>query len=154
LHLIEALADVARPAVVVADDAQWGDEISLRALSFAARRLVATPAVCLVIVRPEGLAALPAGLRRARDDRGTRPDVGPLEVADAPRLAELAGAGDLPHRAAQRLREHAAGVPLHVTELLHDLPGDVLRTPRSELPAPRSLETLVLSRLAACTPDT
>lgn len=154
LRAIEALASVARPAVVIADDAQWGDEISLRALSFAARRLAAAPAVCIVIIRPEDLAELPAGLRRAVDDRGTRLDLGPLDVADVARLAELTGVGELPRRAAQRLREHAAGVPLHVTELLHDLPGDVLRAPRAELPAPRSLETLVLSRLAACAPET
>ena len=62
--------------------------------------------------------------------------------------------GRLPHRAAEQLREHAAGIPLHVKELLHDLPADVLRAPASVLPAPRSLEALVLSRIAGCAPET
>ena len=39
-------------------------------------------------------------------------------------------------------------------ELLHDLPADVLRAPASVLPAPRSLEALVLSRIAGCAPET
>ena len=87
-------------------------------------------------------------------DRGTRLDLGPLGPPDVARLAELAGAGQLSRRAAQRLAEHTAGVPLHVRELLHDLPAAALRTPGAALPAPRSLGTLVLSRLAACAPAT
>ena len=91
---------------------------------------------------------------RLIEDRGTRLNLGPLNAGDVAELAELAGAGRLSHRAAEQLREHTAGIPLHVKELLHDLPGDVLRAPGAVLPAPRSLETLVLSRLAGCAPET
>jgi DNA-binding CsgD family transcriptional regulator len=77
-----------------------------------------------------------------------------LDAGEVAALAELAGAGRLPGRAAERLREHTGGIPLHVRELLHDLPGQVLRMPGVELPAPRSLQTLVVSRLAGCTLDT
>ena len=154
LGLAEALATGLGPVALVADDAQWGDDLSLRALSFAVRRLAAHPVLCVVITRPEDLAGLPAGLRRAVADRGTRLDLGPLGPPDVARLAELAGAGQLSRRAAQRLAEHTAGVPLHVRELLHDLPAAALRTPGAALPAPRSLGTLVLSRLAACAPAT
>jgi DNA-binding CsgD family transcriptional regulator len=154
LGLAEALATGLGPVALVADDAQWGDDLSLRALSFAVRRLASHPVLCVVITRPEDLAGLPAGLRRAVADRGTRLDLGPLGPPDVARLAELAGAGQLSRRAAQRLAEHTAGVPLHVRELLHDLPAAALRTPGAALPAPRSLGTLVLSRLAACAPAT
>jgi DNA-binding CsgD family transcriptional regulator len=153
LLVFQAMAAV-RPLVVVIDDAQWVDEVSLRALSFALRRLRSDPVLCIVLARPEDLDRLPDGLLRVVTDRGLRLDLGGLNPAEVAALAELVGAGPLGHRAAQRLREHAAGIPLHVKELLHDLPGDLLRTPGVTLPAPRSLAALVLARLAACAPQT
>jgi DNA-binding CsgD family transcriptional regulator len=154
LSLVEAVSARLGPVAVVADDAQWCDDLSLRALSFAARRLAGYPVLCVIIIRPEDVPALPAGLRRAVADRGTQVDLPPLGPPEVARLAELTGTGPLSGRAAQRLCEHAAGVPLHVRELLHDLPGAALRTPGAALPAPRSLGILVLSRLAACAPET
>lgn len=139
------------PVVVVVDDAQWGDELSLKALSFAARRLADVPALCLVVCRPDELTALPPGLLRAIADRGLRLDLAGLNAAE---VAELAGPARLTGRAAQLLCEHTSGLPLHVVELLHDLPPDVLGSPGAVLPAPRSLATLVLSRLAGCAPET
>jgi DNA-binding CsgD family transcriptional regulator/tetratricopeptide (TPR) repeat protein len=153
LGMLQALL-VTEPLVAFVDDAQWGDELSLRALSFAVRRLHADPFLCIVVTRPEELRRLPPGLVKVVGDRGTRLDLGPLSTGDVAALAELVGAGRLPRRAAKQLREHAGGIPLHIRELLHDLPGDVLRAPGSVLPAPRSLETLVLSRLAGCEPET
>ena len=153
LALMQEMA--ARTAVVlVVDDAQWGDELSLKAVSFALRRLRAYRVLGVVVTRPEGLARLPAGLTRLAADQGARLELGGLDVTEVAELAERAGAGRLPSRAAARLRDHTAGVPLHIRELLHDLPGELLRTPGVTLPAPRSLETLVLSRLAACAEET
>jgi ATP/maltotriose-dependent transcriptional regulator MalT len=144
----------AKPLVVAVDDAQWADELSLRALSFAARRLAADPVLCLIATRSDGLARLPPGLLRVATERGTRLELAGLDAGEVAALAELAGAGRLPGRAAERLREHTGGIPLHVRELLHDLPGQMLRMPGVELPAPRSLQALVVSRLAACSADT
>ncbi|HEX3490085.1 MAG TPA: AAA family ATPase [Streptosporangiaceae bacterium] len=154
LGLVETVTAGPGPVALVADDAQWSDDLSLRALSFAVRRLAAHPVLCIIIVRSEDLPELPAGLRRSVADRGTRLDLGPLSPPEVARLAELAGAGRLSRRAAQRLTEHTEGVPLHVRELLRDLPAAALRVPGAALPAPRSLGTLVLSRLATCAPQT
>ena len=161
LTLLRARAG-ATPLVIVVDDAQWGDDLSLRALSFAARRLAADPVLCVVACRPDGLARLPAGLVRAAVERGARLALAGLNTAEVTELAELTGliglagppdAGRLPGRAAERLREHTDGIPLYVRELLHDLPGQMLRAPGVALPAPRSLHALVGFRLTECTAD-
>jgi len=150
------LRDRARtaPLVVVVDDAQWGDDLSLRALSFAARRMAADPVLSVIASHPDGLGRLPAGLVQLSAEGGARLELAGLSAAEVAVLAELSGAGRLSRRAAERLCEHTAGIPLHVRELLHDLPPDVLRGAGMALPAPRSLQTLVVSRLAACTLDT
>jgi DNA-binding CsgD family transcriptional regulator len=143
-----------RTLIVVIDDAQWADELSLKALSFALRRLITDPVLCVIVSRPEDQLQLPLGITRLADDYGVRLDLGGLKVDEVAELAGLAGVGQLPARSAQRLRDHTAGVPLHIRELLHDLPAEALRTPGITLPAPRSLGTLVLSRLATCAVDT
>jgi ATP/maltotriose-dependent transcriptional regulator MalT len=154
--VLALLRDRARagPLVLVVDDAQWGDELSLRALSFAVRRLHADPVLCVIATRPDGLPRFPPGLVRVAAERGTHLDLAGLDTGEVAALAELTGAGCLPGRAAERLREHTGGIPLHVRELLHDLPGQLLRMPGTSVPAPRSLHTLVVSRLAVCAPDT
>ncbi len=154
--LLAFLHDLARnkTLLVVIDDAQWADELSLKALSFALRRLSADPVLCVIAARPDDLLRLPPGITRLVNDYGVRLDLAGLHAGEVAALAERAGAGRLPARSAQRLRDHTAGVPLHIRELLHDLPGAAFRAPGVTLPAPRSLETLVLSRLAMCSVDT
>jgi DNA-binding CsgD family transcriptional regulator len=142
------------PLVVAVDDAQWGDDLSLKALSFAARRVHSERVLCLITAQPDYAARLPSGVMRAAASHGLRLELAGLSATEVAALAQAAGAVALPGRAARRLRDHTAGVPLHVLELVRDLPGDVLVTPGVTLPAPRSLTTLVLSRLAACTADT
>jgi ATP/maltotriose-dependent transcriptional regulator MalT len=154
--LLEVLraGHAAGPRVLVVDDAHWGDELSLKALAFAARRLAGGPVLCVITTRPEELPRLPAGLLRASGDYGERLDLVGFASHEIQALADTMGVGRLSGRAAERLREHTGGIPLHLTELLHDLPATVLRDPGSVLAAPRSLATLVLSRLATCAPHT
>jgi len=142
------------PGVIVVDDAQWGDQLSLRALSYALRRLRDAPLLTLVAVRDDEFGRLPAGLVRLMNDLGTRLDIAGLDPAEIKTLAERIGIGPLPSRAARRLLEHTGGVPQYVKEVLQAVPRESLRTtlcaPDVLLPAPKSLEARMLTALARC----
>jgi len=141
-------------AVLVVDDAQWGDPLSLQALSYALRRLSDTPLLTVLAVRDDEFGSLPPGLVRLISDRGTRLEVAGLGVAEISSLAERVGAGPVPPRAARRLLEHTGGVPQYVREVLQAVPRESLRTALSApdllLPPPKSLEVRVLTELAGC----
>jgi DNA-binding CsgD family transcriptional regulator/tetratricopeptide (TPR) repeat protein len=141
-------------AVLVVDDAQWGDPLSLHALSYALRRLPDTPLLTLLAVRDDEFGRLPPGLVRLISDRGTRLEVAGLGVAEIRSLAERVGAGPVPPRAARRLLAHTGGVPQYVREVLQAVPRESLRTALSApdllLPSPKSLEARVLTGLAGC----
>ena len=141
-------------AVLVVDDAQWGDPLSLRALSYALRRLPDSPLLTLLAVRDDEFGCLPPGLVRLISDRGTRLEVAGLGVAEIRSLAERVGAGPVPPRAARRLLEHTGGVPQYVREVLQAVPRESLRTalsaPDLPLPSPKSLEARVLTGLVGC----
>jgi DNA-binding CsgD family transcriptional regulator/tetratricopeptide (TPR) repeat protein len=141
-------------AVLVVDDAQWGDPLSLRALSYALRRLPDTPLLALLAVRDDEFASLPPGLVRLISDRGTRLEVTGFRLAEIRSLAEQVGVGPVPPRAARRLLEHTGGVPQYVREVLQAVPRESLRTmlaaPDLLLPSPKSLEARVLTWLAGC----
>ena len=78
LELISSGADEA-PCVVVVDDAHLIDAESLRALLFAARRLLASSALVLLVVRGTAEEALPEGWRKlAAGSTGGVLTVGPL----------------------------------------------------------------------------
>ena len=140
--------------MLVVDDAQWGDPLSLQALSYALRRLPDTPLLTLLAVREDEFGSLPPGLVRLISDRGTRLEVAGLGVAEISSLAERVGAGPVPPRAARRLLEHTGGVPQYVREVLQAVPRESLRTALSApdllLPSPKSLEARVLTALAGC----
>ena len=79
-----------RPVLVVVDDAQWLDQVSLQTLEFVARRLLAEAVAMVFAVRdPEGQAAL-TGLPELR--------VGGLDAAAAGELLEAAVDGRLEER--------------------------------------------------------
>jgi DNA-binding CsgD family transcriptional regulator len=140
------------PLVVVVDDGQWADLPSLLALTFAARRLRRDPVVLVVTTRPEGLARLPSGLVRLVQDEGEHLLLGPLDRDEVQRLVEARTGEAVSPVAAERLREHTGGNPLHLATLLDELPVSALLAP-GELPSPRSFSTLVLARLGGCSPE-
>jgi DNA-binding CsgD family transcriptional regulator len=147
MRFVDGLA-LDRPLVVVVDDAHWADRSSLDAMTFAARRLRADQVVLCLTCRPEGIDRLPTGLARLVDG-SRRIDLQPLDTAAVGSLAARATGRPVPAAAAERLRAHTGGNPLHVGTLLRELsPGELVD--RARLPAPRSYATLVLGRLAAC----
>jgi hypothetical protein len=75
------------PAVLVIDDAHWADDLSLRALSYALRRLRDEPLLTVVAVRSEQYPCLPAGLVRVINDRGTQLDIAGFGRGPGPAMA-------------------------------------------------------------------
>ena len=136
--------------MIVVDDAQWADDLSLRALSFAVRRLHDDPVLLCLVCRDDGRQCLPAGLERLVDT-GVHVELGPLDRAAVGELAAPAYDRPVPAAAVARLHDHAGGNPLHVRALLDELPLDAFtRGDPSSLPVPRTYANLVLAQLAGC----
>jgi ATP/maltotriose-dependent transcriptional regulator MalT len=153
LDLLGALQRT-NPVVVVVDDLHWADQPSLRALTFALRRLRVDRVLTLVLTRDLAEARLPDGLRRLLADDDTQQlRLGGLEVEELRALSGQLGHRPLSLRAAARLHAHTDGSPLHARALLEQLPTEVLDDPQVPLPAPRSFALLVLARLATCGAD-
>ena len=98
-ELLRVIAD--RPTVLVLEDLHWADELSVRLLSFAARRLNDRPIVVVATVRAEELTEASV-LRRAfaeleRERRLERLPLAPLSEAESAALVlALAPPGGLP----------------------------------------------------------
>lgn len=135
----------AGPLAVVVEDLHWADPASRDALRTAARRLAADRVLLVVTSRPGGPAD---GWERLSGDprRCTRIEVGALEPADVAELARLAGTA-LDARAVERLHVHTGGHALHVRTLLAELTPQQLAAD-GDLPAPRSLASTTIARLA------
>ena len=112
LELISSGTDDA-PCVVVVDDAHLTDAESLRALLFAARRLLASRALVVLVVRGTTEETLPEGWRKlAAGSPGRTLTLGPLEPSHISELGFALGVAMTPD-AAGRLWEHTGGSPLH-----------------------------------------
>lgn len=149
-HLGRLPAD--SPSLLVVDNAHLGDAPSQAALNFMVRRLRTDPVMLVVCTRPEGAVRLPTGLVRDTENEATRVELGGLSARDVQDLAVARGTGDLSHRAAQRLRAHTDGSPLHLCALLDEIPLADLQALDRPLPAPRSFALLVLRDVAAVSP--
>jgi ATP/maltotriose-dependent transcriptional regulator MalT len=143
-----ALAQEPAPLVLLIDDAHLADGPSLRAVTFALRRLRTERSLVVVTVRPEGLLRLPPGLGRLIDGSAGRVSLGGLSTAEVQVLAAATGFGRLTERGAGRLREHTGGNPLHLRALMADLTAAQVESVGRPLPAPRSLALLVIAALA------
>lgn len=97
-----------RPVLVVVDDAQWLDQVSLQTLEFVARRLLAEAVAMVFAVRdPEGKAAL-ADLPETLIDG--------LDAAPAAELLECTVGGRLDKRVRDRFVAEMHGNPLALLE--------------------------------------
>lgn len=146
------LVDAANPLVAVVDDVQWADAPSLRALTFAARRLHRDRALLVLAVRTGEDHRLPSSLTRLVSDAGIRLRLGPLGTTAVQALARADHGETISAASADRLVRHTRGNPLHLRALLDELSPSALATP-GDLPAPRSYSTLVLARVAGSSPD-
>ena len=151
-ELLTALGELqgAGAVSVVVDDAQWVDDPSARALAFAARRLRRDLVLMLLGVRN------PEAPEQAWWDRvalgGSAPRRIELDGLGADEMVALGaaiGGHELTPEAASRLAEHTGGHPMHAASLLRELSAPALLDVATPLPAPRSLTTLVLVRVAA-----
>jgi DNA-binding CsgD family transcriptional regulator len=142
------------PCVVVADDAHLIDAESLRALLFAARRLVAGRALVVLIVRGTTDDTLAEGWRKlAAGSTGGVVALGPLAPSHISELGRALGVAMTPD-AAGRLCEHARGSPLYARAVIRELPADDgwQYEPRP-LPVPESYAHLVRRDLERCATD-
>lgn len=109
LAVLGLLAGVAgrKPLLCLVDDAQWLDRVSVQALGFVARRLLAEPVVLVCALREpvEGLTGLPKLMLRG------------LAESDARALLESALPGRIDARVADRMVAETHGNPLALVEL-------------------------------------
>jgi len=143
--VLSLLAEAAeeRPLVCLVDDAQWLDQPSTDALSFAARRLEAEGIVLLVAARDDDLHAFTAPSFHELHLNGLDAD------AAGELLTEQSPAG-LAANVRERLIEATQGNPLALLELVGSLSADQLagRAPLPDpLPASAGVEQVFLERV-------
>jgi DNA-binding SARP family transcriptional activator len=159
LRLFEAVAhlliDVAADGLllVVLEDLHWADEMSLRLLSFLARRLSATPVLLVGTVREEDLRdnswARRALVDLEREPGTTRITLGPLDQADTTRLVRNLTGSREPwplESLATRLWETSRGNPLVIVETMRAL-SEAPSTTDYGASLPRRVRDLIAARL-------
>src|ERR1700730_12443865 len=152
---VMGVIQAAGPVLLLIDDAQWADRPSLHALVFALRRLQADRVLVTVISRAGSPRGHLAGIHRLIEHgRGTWLRVRGLDAASIRELGESLGVGHLSSRAADRIRAHTGGSPLHATAIFDEILPEILREPSDlPLPSPADFGALVTARLEACPPD-
>jgi hypothetical protein len=147
-----AAAQDAGPAAVVIEDVHWADAASREALLTAARRLENDRVVMLLTSRPD--AGVADGWDRfcMDPDRCARVVLGALSSGEVLELALGLGVA-LTTKEAVRLHSHTGGHPLYARTLLSELTPEQLMVDDGELPAPRSLASTTLARLAGLPAD-
>ena len=118
--LLRAFDDLALdvPLVMVIDDAHLADDASLQALTFAARRLQDDAVTIVLLGRPELVDRLPVGLGRLAQTTGGVVELGGLDRDAVGELAARVLGRPVSAAAAERLRSHTDGHPLHTRVLL------------------------------------
>ncbi len=116
------------PTVVVMDDVHWADASSVELLG-SLRRLVRGHRILFIDVARPGFAATSQRLlelaRKEYADRHLELLLEPLAAASSHRLlANLFGAGGLPHAVRTRIEEKAKGNPFYIEEVVRALADD------------------------------
>jgi DNA-binding CsgD family transcriptional regulator len=156
-HLLRAVesAQRVRPLIVVVDDAQWLDEPSLGALSYALRRLHSGRALLVFSLRAtdrvpaEQTRAVEDRLRQLVTDRPHAVDIRltGLSAEDVSALAEHVKQ-PVEMAIASRLMEYLGGNPRYVLDVLRRLASAGRTVARGRLPVPGSLLNAVRRSVA------
>jgi tetratricopeptide (TPR) repeat protein len=141
----------ARPTILVIDDLQWADNVTIRLLARLAGSARELPLLLVGMIRPVPQRDDLLALRRTASD-AVRLGLAGLAEAEA---AELIGclAGGVPDGQLLRLAADAAGNPLYITELVEVLArtSRIIVTGGAAVltagPAPRSLSAAIADRL-------
>ena len=144
------------PLLVVVDDLQWSDAMSLRLLSFLSRRLAPSSSVCfMAAVRAEELAVAPflqAVLQELeREQRFLPIEIAPLTRAESKAFVQAlapssAAAG--PASVFESIWALSEGNPLVVDELVRGLEAGALPAGETHLPVPPRIRELIQRHLA------
>jgi DNA-binding CsgD family transcriptional regulator len=139
--------------VVVLDDADGADAVSLQAVTSAVARLHGAP-VLLLLARTTGWSATdnPDVVDVLDQLSDILLPVPPLRPQDAQLLAARVAAIDLPLPVARRLCEHTAGIPRYLLELLRETPPMRWSDWQTRLPTPASIRRRVQQALDRCSP--
>ena len=160
-QLFESVAQLVRhlalrqPLMVVLEDVHWGDEMSLRLLSFLGRRLHACPLLVVVTAREEELAS--ARIVRltledlARDKRLVELRLAPLSREALRALVGMVARG-APHEAvavglAEQVWRISEGNPFAAIEVVHALPDWFAGATSAKLPVPNRVREVILRHL-------
>ncbi len=155
LELLGSMQTSGGPVLLLIDDAQWADRPSLQALLFALRRLQADRVLTLMVSRSGSTRGHLAGFHRlVEHSHGGWVRVRGLDAASIRDLGTTMGIDHLSSRAADRIRAHTGGSPLHATAIFDEIVPEILREP-SDLPLPSTADfsALVRARLEACSPE-
>ncbi len=145
-----------KPLLLTVDDAHWADPMSLRLVSYLARRLDGLPILLIVASRPADESeeeVVLRGLQALPQTALVRPS--PLTDIETGRLIDACGFGPGAHPDFVSACHHATGgVPLLLVELARKLKSDGFTGTEAEAHAvtaiaPETLSTWVLGRLGA-----
>lgn len=150
--LVDALAGApgAWPALVVVDDADWSDALSLQALSTAVRHRP-DAAMLVVLAASRTTSTTPSDTAAVLDRLEDHVVVAPLHAGAVQALAAARGIALHP-TLADRLRRFTGGRPGPVLALLAELPAEFWADYDPSFPAPSALAADVAERLRDLSP--
>ncbi len=153
----QLLANLAarRPLLLILEDVQWADELSVRLLGYMARRLSALPTLIVASARAEEVADAPwlSDLldELERDAQGRRLELSPLSQPDTRELVRALTGRALAEAALEGLAERvwraSHGNPFAVVETVRALGQEPGAEAAAELPVPERVRNLLRRRI-------
>src|SRR5213594_395474 len=162
-HLFESVAQLIRhlvlrqPVVLILEDLHWGDEMSLRLLSFLGRRLQTWPLLVVGTAREEDLPGAPI-LRRtledlARDKHLVELRLAPLSKEETLTLVRTLARAERNEAVTTGFAEQvwiiSEGNPFAVVETVRALPEGFVADPSATLAVPKRVREVILRHLEA-----